>query len=272
MSELKRAANLAYRESSPAPGDNQAPVLLIHGFPQSSYMWEPAIEALGESGRRAIAPDLAGCGDSPPDPPGTWERRVEAIETFRQALGLERVVLGLHDWGGIIGLRWACDHPEAVSALILSNTAFFSDASWHELGIALRTPGQGEQLLDNMTKEAFATMIRDFGGRMTDEAIDEYWKTFTSPEGRTGILELYRSGDIEKLKPYDGQVGAMGVPALILWGKNDPLAPVSYAERFRDEISDSKLVIVESASHFLYDDEPERCATEIIAFLDERAS
>jgi haloalkane dehalogenase len=114
-------------------------------------------------------------------------------------------------------------------------------------------------------------MIRDAGGRITNDAIDEYWKTFITPEGRQGILGLYRSGDFDKLRPYEGQVGAMGIPALILWGENDPSVPVTSAERFHEEIRDSKLVILENASHFVYDDEPERCASEIVAFLDERA-
>jgi len=58
-----------------------------------------------------IAPDLAGFGDSPPDPPGTWERHVESLQRLHTALELGRVVLIVHDWGSLIGLRWACDHP-----------------------------------------------------------------------------------------------------------------------------------------------------------------
>lgn len=268
--ELKREGGIAYREAvpqAPACGD---PVMLVHGFPQSSYMWAPVLAALAESGRRAIAPDLAGFGDSAPDPPGTWERQVSALEAFRQALGLERLALGLHDWGGMIGLRWACDHPGAVSALILSNTGFFADTQWHALARAFRTPGQGEQLLDNLTKEAFATMVRDQGGRIPEDAMDEYWKAFTSPAGRRGMLQLYRSGDFEKLKPYEGQLEAMGVPALMLWGANDPVVPVAAAYRFQREIPGSKVVVLEDASHFLYDDEPARCAGEIVAFLAQR--
>ena len=126
--ELKREGGIAYREAAPQTSENGDPVLLVHGFPQSSYMWAPVVAALAVSGRRAIAPDLSGYGDSAPDPPGTWEHHVSALETFRQALGLKRVVLGLHDWGGLIGLRWACDPLGAVSTLI-QNTGFFADTN-----------------------------------------------------------------------------------------------------------------------------------------------
>ena len=265
--ELKREGGIAYREALPNGDELGDPVLLVHGFPQSSYMWEPVVQAAADAGRRAVAPDLPGYGDSPPDSPGTWERHIEAIERFRRGLGFERVALGLHDWGGLIGLRWAFDHGSPVSALILSNTGFFADAQWHNLARALRTPGQGEQLLNNLTKDALATMLRDVGGRLSDEAIDEYWKAFETPEGRIGMLELYRSGDFEKLRPYEGQVASMDVPALILWGENDPTVPVAAARRFEQEIRDTEVVILEQASHFLYDDEPERCAREVAAFL-----
>ena len=265
--ELKREGQIVYRESRPVEQEAGDPVLLVHGFPQSSYMWAPVVAAIARSGRRAVAPDLPGYGDSPPDPPGTWEHHVELLERFRRALGMECVALGLHDWGGMIGLRWACDHPGAVSSLILSNTGFFSDAEWHELAATMRTPGLGEQLLDNLTKEAFATMLRDAGGVLTDEAIDEYWKAFETPEGRQGMLELYRSGDFEKIRPYDGQLGEMALPTLILWGANDPTVPVAAARRFEAEIPGSRMVILDNASHFLYDDEPERCAEEVVSFL-----
>ena len=268
--ELKEAAGLAYREARPVSGNDRDPVLLIHGYPQSSFMWEPVLEALAAEGRRAVAPDLVGFGDTPPDPPGTWERHVADLERFRQELGIERAVLGVHDWGGLIGLRWACDNPGSASALVLSNTGFFADTEWHRLGSALRTPGQGERLLDNLTRDAFATMIRDLGGRLSERAIDEYWKAFTTSDRRQGLLELFRSGDFDKLAPYEGELGRMGVPALILWGANDPFVPLEAAERFDREIADSKLVVLPEASHFLFDDEPERCAGEVAGFLADK--
>src|SRR5918998_5510268 len=118
---------------------------MVHGYPQSSHMWRHALRAVAAKGWRGIAPDLAGFGDSPPDPPGTWERHVEAIERLREELGLGRVALVVHDWGGLIGLRWACDHPEAVSSLVISGTGFFSDGKWHGMAKALRAEGQGEE-------------------------------------------------------------------------------------------------------------------------------
>src|SRR5436189_5289400 len=101
-------ASLAHREAGPEDG----PVaLLLHGFPESSYMWRALLPALADAGWHAIAPDFGGYGDSEPDPPATWERHMEELERFRQEQAIQRCVLVVHDWGGLIGLRWACEHP-----------------------------------------------------------------------------------------------------------------------------------------------------------------
>ena len=72
---MSTAAGLAYREAGPADG----PVaLLLHGYRQSSYMWRHLLPELAAAGRRAVAPDLAGFGESASDPPGTWERTSRA--------------------------------------------------------------------------------------------------------------------------------------------------------------------------------------------------
>jgi haloalkane dehalogenase len=264
---LKRACGLAYREAEPALVSNRLPALCIHGWPQSSYMWRHLLPALAATGRRALALDLAGFGESPPDPPGTYERHVEAVERFHRQVGLDRIVLVVHDTGGLIGLRWACDHPDAVAGLVITNTGFFPDIEWIEIAKTMRTPIQGEALLDSLSREGFATLMNEASSEFDDPALDEYWKAFTTAEGRRGMLELYRSFDLDELKPYQERLAALGVPALILWGQGDEYIPVDYASRFAREIPGSKLVLLEGVRHFLFEDEPERCSQEVIDFL-----
>jgi len=75
------------------------------------------------------------------------------------------------------------------------------------------------------------------------------------------MLELYRSFDLdEQLKPYQKKLAALGVPVLILWGQQDEFLPMDYASRFAREIPGSELVMLEGVRHFLFEDEPERCA------------
>jgi len=267
MGELLTAAGMAYRDA----GDGDAPpVLLLHGYPESSYMWRELMPALADAGWRAIAPDLRGFGDSPPDPPGTWEHHVEAVQEFVEELELGPVVLVTHDWGVLIGLRWACEHPQSVRALSISDGGFWADRQWHDLANAMRTPGVGEQLAMGFTRDGLGAALSGLSSGMTDDALDEYWKAFDGEVRRTAHLELYRSGDFEKLAPYEGRVGALGVPALVLWGENDAFASVRMAERFHSDIPGSELVVLDGAGHFVWDDRPAEAAAALLDFLARR--
>ena len=241
-------------------------MLLLHGFPESSYMWRDLLPALAAAGRRAIAPDFPGYGDSPADPPGTWERHVEALERFRLGLGIERAAVVVHDWGGLIGLRWACEHPDAIEALVISNSGFFPDGKWHGMAHVMRSD-QGEEMMETLTKELLAGTLRQSSSAMTDDAIEEYWKAFSDEDRKRGALELYRSGDFEKIAAYDGCLAALDVPSLLLWGANDDFAPVAGAYRFEKELRNPELLVLEEAGHFVFEEEPERCAEALSRFL-----
>ena len=235
-------------------------------------MWMGALTTLAERGLRGVAPDLAGYGDSAPDPPGTWERHCEALDRFAHELELRPVGLVLHDWGVMIGLRWACEHPDAVRALVISDGGFFADRRWHDLANVMRSPGEGERLIEQITRDGFRGMMRQTSSGMTDEAISEYWKCFSDPVRRQGHLDLYRSGDFDKLVPYEGCVANLRVPTLIVWGEQDRFAGVRMAHRFHAEIPGSQLELFPDAGHFVWEDEPERSAEVLAEFLAPRLS
>ena len=262
----RRVGSIAYREAVP-DGQARGEALLVHGYPESSMMWVAVLEALAAQGVRAVALDLPGAGDSPPDLPRTWERQVEALESFRAGVRLERPALVTHDWGGLVGLWWACEHPDRVAALVLSDTGFFPEGKWHGLARALRTEGEGEEVLASVTLEGFTEVMRQTAPGIDPVAVEHYWRGQATPEGRQGVLDLYRSGDFSKLERFDGALAALGVPTLILWGAHDDFAPVAGAHRFAREIAHSELVVLDDAGHFLFDTHPERTAAEVARFL-----
>jgi haloalkane dehalogenase len=258
---------LAFREAGPADG----PVaLLLHGYPNSSYLWHDVLPAVAAAGWRAVAPDFAGYGDSPPmeGRPATWTEHIADLDDFVAHYDLAPVALVAHDWGGLIGLRWACERPYAVRALVLMGTGFFPDGRWHGLAQGLRSEGQGEQIIAGITRETFGDLLRNASPRITEEALDEYWKGYAGERRRAAHLQLYRSGNFEELAAYDGCLARLRVPTLILWGADDVFAPVSGAHRFQREIPGAELVVLEDTGHFLMEDRPERVASEIARFLD----
>jgi haloalkane dehalogenase len=255
---------LVYRETVPV----EAPlgtVLCLHGYPESSYMWRHLLEAVADAGWQAVAPDLPGYGDSPYAGSGSWQTHVDAVDTFHREQELGPVVLVMHDWGGLIGLRWACEHPEAIRAMVISDTGFFPDGKWHGMAQAMRTPGQGEELVNGVDRDGFAGMLRSVSPKLDDRSVDEYFKAYGSDEHRRGQLELYRSGELSELAQYD--LGTLDVPALVLWGENDPFAPLAGGHRFVAELPDAHLQVIEGTGHFVFDDAPAACSEAVVGFL-----
>jgi haloalkane dehalogenase len=269
----ERIDGIAYRQALPSRGEGSPPdALLVHGYPTSSYLWRNVLPEVAAAGYRAIAPDLPGFGDSPASLPGTWEHQVENLEQLRRSLALERVALVVHDWGGLIGLRWACDHPEAVAALVITDTGFFPDGRWHGMANTLRSEGEGEALLANVNRDLLAGFMHQVSPEMPDDAVGEFWKAYSDDERKQSQLDLYRSGDFSKLEPYRGKLAELGVPTLILWGAKDEFAPVGGGYRFKKEIPGASFVVLDDAGHFLMEDDPARVGREIREILEARAS
>jgi haloalkane dehalogenase len=231
-------------------------------------MWGALQDALAEAGIRSVAPDLIGFGETPRDRPATWANQIDALERLCTALDLEKVALVGHDWGTLIGLRWACDNPERIAALVISDGGFFHDGKWNAMAKILRTEGEGEQLVEGLNRELMGQMLTAVCPEMTDAAIDAYWAPFEAGHGRQAALDLYRSGDFAELEPYQGRLAELGVPTLLLWGGKDAFAPVAGAHRFSEEIPHAQLEVLHDLDHFCFDEDPERTSAAVREFLE----
>ncbi|CAN5394664.1 alpha/beta hydrolase [soil metagenome] len=265
LPQLKRSDGFAYREALPVE-ESGAPVLLLHGFPESSRMWEPLMTELASHGRRSLAPDLYCLGDSDDPGPATFERNLEAVGAFHTECDLEEVELIVHDWGGFVGLAWAVENPELVASLVIADAGFFSDGRWHGMAQALRGE-QGEEIIEQLDRDGFAALLRADGAPFTDEQVDAYWQPFADGRGREATLEFYRSMDFSKLVPYEDGLAELDVPTLLLWGAEDKFAPLSGAKRFQREIPEAELVAIDDAGHFVFDEEAGRCCDAVIEHL-----
>ncbi len=185
---------------------------------------------------------------------------------LHRQLELGQVALVVHDWGGFVGLAWACEHPDLVSALVISNTGFFSDGRWHGMAEMIRGGG-GEELVAALDRDGFAGLLRADGAEFSDEDVDAYWRPFEHGRGREATVEFYRSMDFAKLAPYEGRLGELDVPALLLWGAEDRFAPVGGAHRLRKWLADAEVVALEGVGHFVFDQEPERSVAKLVSFL-----
>ncbi|HEU5440341.1 MAG TPA: haloalkane dehalogenase [Ktedonobacterales bacterium] len=102
-----------------------APVLLLHGEPSWSYLYRKMIPPLAAAGHRVIAPDLVGFGRSDKPAAGedyTYQRHVDWMAGLLEVLDLRGITLVCQDWGGLIGLRLAAEHPERFARIVAANT------------------------------------------------------------------------------------------------------------------------------------------------------
>lgn len=240
---------MAYHEK----GEGE-PVLYLHGFPNSGFLWRKTAEVVS-SRYRTIAPDFPGSGDTELTyRPQSWRRLVDWVEAFVDELDLGPVHLGVHDWGGLIGLPWMCEHPEKVRSLLITNTSFSSEDRWHALATEWRKPVVGEEMLNGMTEDGFAAMMSTMAAKPLDRAaVAEYWKGLSTPDRRQGQLEMYRSLEFSMFEPYmdDFPKIASGI-SRVVWGGDDPFVPVKVASRFGERLG-AEVTVLE-ASHFVQED------------------
>jgi len=270
MSAIKLTTDgpVAYREAAPEGEPSGAPVVLVHGFPESSLMWEPLMSALADAGRASFAPDLYALGDSTDFGSATFEHSRERFDAWMDETNPEdKVVIVVHDFGGFIGLSWACDHPDRVEALVISDTGFFTDGKWHGMAEALRSD-QGEAIVAAIDRNGFAGLLNPEGKTIfSDAEVDAYWRPFDGGNGGRATLEFYRSMDFDKLAPWEGKLAEIGAPTLILWGADDPFSPLATAHRFEREIPGAKLQILDDTGHFVWDERTQETTAAVLELL-----
>lgn len=212
-----------------------APVLFLHGAPDSADMWTDVIGRL--SGRfQCFAADLPGFGRSaaPADFDYALENQARWVDELVAGLGITApLTLVMHDFGGHFGLAWAIRHPDRVRRLVISNTSFFSDYRWHAGAQFLRLPLLGELGMRLTNAASLSQMLRAGSPHLSDAYLQRVYAQFTAAVRRS-MLRLYRASDPRRFQGWETELRQLtaAVPALVVWGDLDPYAPPHYAERF----------------------------------------
>jgi len=253
-------------------------LVFVHGNPTWSFAWRRFVRALSP-GRRCIAVDHVGCGlsDKPGDYPYRLAGHVENLERLLLSLGLERITLVLHDWGGPIGLGFARRHPQLVERIVLSNTAAFQ-AERLPLRLALcRVPVLGrlavqglnafargatfmavERPLPPLVKRGYLLPYDDFANRV---ATLRFVEDIPLASGHPSFDEL---AAIERSLP-----ALADRPALLLWGERDWCFTPRYRERWQAILSSARTLRFPEAGHYVFEDAGEAFERELTRFLEE---
>jgi pimeloyl-ACP methyl ester carboxylesterase len=250
--------------SAPSPGD-EAPVLYLHGVPTNSDDW---LEFLKRSG--GFAPDLPGFGRS--GKPGHFDYTIDGyvrfIEQYLDLLGVERVGLVVHDWG-VVGLAFAQRHPERIERLVVMNAIpFLPGYRWHRTARLWRTPLLGEIAMGATTRFALRRSTLDANatpGPLPDAWLDSVLDHFDHGTQRA-ILRLYRSSPPEVLARAGAELHSLEMPALVVWGLQDPYIPARFAAEYARVLPSSELLELPDAGHWWWLDRPD-AIERVVDFL-----
>ena len=253
------------------PKDNAEAVVFVHGNPGSADDWRALITAVGGTGRRALALDLPDFGESlaPPGFEHTVDGYAAFLERALETLGVERVHLVIHDFGGPIGLAWAAAHPDSLASATLIDTGVLPGFRWHRLARLWRTPVLGELFQASSTRRAFRWGLSRGEPRGLPRGFVETMYDHYDRRTKRAVLKLYRAtGDpaamsaelIALLAPRD-------IPALVIWGEHDAYLPWEYAARQRDAFPSADVHVLPLSGHWPYADAPETVERLLLEFL-----
>lgn len=261
------------------PLEAREAVVFVHGNPGSGTDWSALVSAVGEQGRRAVAFDMPGFGQA--EKPRDFDHQVGVHGDFIQGalteLGIERVHLVVHDFGGPFGLVWGLAHPDAWASVVLINIGVLPGYSWHTLAKRWRTPVLGELVQAWIPRWAWRrAMQRANPEGLPLEFVDKMYDDYDRAT-RHAVLKLYRATPdastpgAENLADMLGaELAKLRLPALVLWGAADPFLSVDYAERQREYFDVRDVVILPGSGHWPFQDDPERVAQAVVAFLCEQ--
>jgi pimeloyl-ACP methyl ester carboxylesterase len=268
--------SIFYREA----GSKDAPVLLLlHGLPSSSRMFEPLFARLSDH-FRLVAPDYPGFGHSDwPEPKQfgyTFDRIAAITQKFTEAIGLKRYHLYMQDYGGPVGFRMALAHPERVQSLIVQN------AVAHDGGLGINWKTRRAYWADRAANESAmranllsltATQTRHVG---SDPAVDRYDPDLWTDE--FGFLSQPGQADIQSDLFYDYRTNVAAYPTwqawmknhqprlLVIWGKFDPSFDISEPEAYRSDVATAEVHVLE-AGHFALDTRANEIAELVAGFV-----
>ena len=244
--------------------------MFVHGNPGSSTDWTALVDATGELGR-AVAFDMPGFGRA--DKPPGFDYQVSAYAEFLQGalaeLGIERVHLVVHDFGGPFGLLWGLQHPQAWASVVLINVGIMPGYTWHTMARRWRTPVLGELIQAWIPRSGWRRAMQKANPKgLPPEFVDKMYDDYDRGT-RRAVLKLYRA--TPEPGKTAGDLGAaiaqLHKPALVVWGAKDPFIGVEYAERQREFFEVQDVAILQESGHWPFQDDPQGAAQAILPFL-----
>jgi pimeloyl-ACP methyl ester carboxylesterase len=259
---------IAYREIGSGP-----PVLLLHGWPTSSFLWREVMLPIGRR-NRVLAPDLPGFGasDKPLGIRYGFEFFARTIDQFLAAAGVDQLSIGVHDLGGPIGLHWALQHPERMTKLALLNTLVYPELSAAALEFVrlCSTPGLREQLTSADGLGSVMRLGLANEDKLSDEVLAAVTEPFSSRDARRALAQAGIGLEPEGFVEIARRLPSLDIPIRIVYGERDRILP-DVADTMARVARDLPQAVVTAlpAGHFLQEEAPEVVGELLASFFGD---
>jgi pimeloyl-ACP methyl ester carboxylesterase len=248
------------------------PVLLIHGFPTSSWQWREFIP-LFAARFRVIAPDLPGSGASTAAEGVKLDlaAHAAAIRELLDETGVERFAVVAHGAGAGVAQLLALD-GDGVDAMVLLDAATLD--AWPSPRVEaarnrLASAGASPELVRALVRESIeeGALVRD---RLSAEVLERYAAPFTTGDGPERFVRVLDGLDGRGLVGREPELAAIEAPVLLLWGEDDPVYPSSVGERLNEAMPSSTLGLLPGCGHFLVDEAPDTIGPMTLEYFRAR--
>ncbi|HEX2855406.1 MAG TPA: alpha/beta fold hydrolase [Opitutaceae bacterium] len=267
-------ARMSFLDEGPR-GDEA--VLMLHGNPTWSFYYRNLVRALAPD-MRCIVPDHVGMGlsEKPPDYDYTLATRIADVEALVASLGLRRVHLVVHDWGGAIGFGFAAKHPELIGRLVILNTAAFLSNDIPARIALCKMPVLGTLLVRGLNGFAGpAASMAMYRRKLSADEKRAYLFPYDSWASRVAVHAFVRDIPLETGHASWPALAetAMGLakfqdrPALILWGGQDFCFNDRFLARWQKYLPQAGVRRIGDAGHYVLEDAAEEVVPAASAFL-----
>ena len=255
-------------------GGNGTPgeaVLFVHGNPDAGADWMPLMSRIAEFAT-VLAPDLPGFGSADERPDGDYSiySYARVLDGVIRQLGIDRVHLVAHDFGGPFAAAWAADHPQKVASVTFANTGVLVGYRWHRMARIWQTPVLGELSMRALRPGLVANLLARENPGLPRPWVDIVVGHLMPPKTRRAVLRLYRSvrpGDMEllaaRLRQHDHD-------ALVVFGDADAYIPVEQAHRQVEAFPRAEIRILPGVGHWCWLENTDLVAGHVVPFLRSR--